>query len=117
MKQLISILLVLSLTACATSSKVQVVQKGDTLMTEAEILRELDRLDEAQKQIDNNKGVTGTNVAAFLFFMPGLAYTYYDASEATKLINQRKSHLTDIYNQKYLKKQTAANDSLKKKVS
>jgi len=85
---------------CATSRKVQVVQMGDDQLTCDELLAEMKKLDEAQAEVDSKKGVTGTNVAAALFWVPGLVYTYYDAGEATRLINQRKSHLTALYNKK-----------------
>lgn len=85
-------------TGCATSPKVQVVQPGDQNMDCDEIARELARLDDAQEEIDSKKGMTGTNVAAFLFWLPGLAYTYYDAGQATQAVNERRSHLTDLHN-------------------
>jgi hypothetical protein len=97
----ISILLITFLfTGCATSKKVQVVQAGDNKLSCSELKRELARLDEAEDEVDSKKGVTGTNVASALFWLPGLAYTYYDAGQATQMINDRRSHLTDIYNQK-----------------
>ena len=52
------------------------------------------------EKMDSKKGVTGTNVAGAIFWWPGLAYTYYDAGEATRLDNDRKSALTTIYNNK-----------------
>lgn len=88
------------LSGCATSPKVQVVQAGDNNLTKQELLAEISRLDCAEKEIDSKKGVTGTNVAAALFFWPGLVYTHLDASEATRLVDQRKNHLTNLYNQK-----------------
>lgn len=85
---------------CATSQKIQVVQPGDQNFSCSAIKDELANLDKAQEDIDSKKGVTGTNVAAALFWLPGLAYTYYDAGEATRLIGDRKSSLTTIYNNK-----------------
>lgn len=85
---------------CATSQKITPVQLGDNQLSKREIVCEMDKLDVAQQQIDSKKGVTGTNVAAALFWIPGLAYTYYDAGEATRLIEQRRAHLTSLYNQK-----------------
>jgi hypothetical protein len=85
---------------CATSQKVQVVQPGDQNLSCNAIKEELAKLDKAQAEIDSKKGVTGTNVAAALLWLPGLAYTYYDAGEATRLISDRKSALTSTYNSK-----------------
>jgi hypothetical protein len=89
-----------ALGGCATSQKIQVVQPGDQNLTCPAIKAELAKLDTAQADIDSKKGVTGTNVAAALFWLPGLAYTYYDAGEAQRLISERKSGLTAIANSK-----------------
>lgn len=91
----------LILGACSTSPKTQVVQMGDNQYTAQQIQAELARLDQTEKEINKKKGLNATNTAAFLLWWPGLAYTYYDAGEAQKLIEQRRSHLTSIYNQKY----------------
>ncbi len=85
---------------CATSQKTQVVQPGDQNLSCNAVKEELAKLDKAQAEIDSKKGITGTNVAAAIFWLPGLAYTYYDAGEATRLISDRKSALTSIYNNK-----------------
>jgi hypothetical protein len=88
------------LSGCATSQKVQVVQPGDNNLSCEALKDEVNKLDKAQAEIDSKKGVTGTNVAAALFWLPGLAYTYYDAGEAQRLISDRKSALTTISNNK-----------------
>ena len=92
-----------TLMGCATSQKIQVVQPGDQNLSCEALKSELAKLDGASKDIDSKKGVTGTNVAAALFWLPGLAYTYYDAGEANRLISDRKSALTSIYNSKNCK--------------
>lgn len=89
-----------SVSGCATSDKIQVVQMGDNSLNCEQLKIEVAKLDTAQKDIDSKKGMTGTNVAAALFWIPGLAYTYYDAGQATKAIADRKSHLTALYNNK-----------------
>lgn len=95
-----SVVLLTFVVGCATSQKIAPVQIGDNQLSKDQLAAEIAKLDEAQRNVDANKGVTGTNVAAFLLWWPGLAYTYYDASEATRLIEQRRSHLTSLYNQK-----------------
>ena len=97
---LVSIVLVVLLAGCATSRKIQVVQPGDNKMTCSELTAQLEKLGQAEQDIASKKGVTGTNVAAALFWLPGLAYTYYDAGQAMEAINDRRSHLTSIYNDK-----------------
>lgn len=95
-----SIVSAVLLTGCATSQKIQVVQKGDADLTCEGIRNQFAKLDESQASVEDNKGVTGTNVASVLFWLPGLAYTYYDAGQAEQLITDRRSYLTEIANSK-----------------
>jgi hypothetical protein len=97
------IVAVSGLFGCATSQKIQVVQPGDPNLSCNALKEESTKLDQTQADIDSKKGVTGTNVAAALFWLPGLAYTYYDAGEATRLVSDRKSAITTIYNNKNCK--------------
>lgn len=97
---LVSSLALLSMAGCATSEKVQVSQIGDRSLSCGQIKDEFDKLDKAQADVEGKKGVTGTNVAAAVAWIPGLAYTYYDAGQATDKINERRSHLTDLFNAK-----------------
>ena len=90
----------LALAACSTSEKVQAKQIGDADMTCEQILAENRKLDEAKREIDSKRGATGTNVAAALFWLPGLAYTYYDAGQADQLILERKAWMAQLYDEK-----------------
>lgn len=99
-KFIASLAVCVSIFGCATSEKIQVVQLGDPNLSCGGIKDQIAKLDRSQADIDSKKGVNGTNVAAALFWLPGLAYTYYDAGEAQRLISDRKSALTTIYNNK-----------------
>jgi outer membrane lipoprotein-sorting protein len=99
-KVLIFILFLFFLTGCATSQKIDTVKVGDNKLSCSELMEELKKLEDAQADVDSKKGFTGTNVAAALFWIPGLAYTYYDAGQAIELIAKRKAHLTRLYNDK-----------------
>ncbi len=88
------------LSGCATSRKVQVVQFGDNKMSCDQLQSEFQKLDQVERDVDSKKGMTGTNVAAGLFWMPGLLYTYYDAGQATQAIQDRRAYLTKLYNDK-----------------
>ncbi|MDM8565759.1 hypothetical protein QUF74_08910 [Candidatus Halobeggiatoa sp. HSG11] len=85
---------------CATSRKVHVVQAGDNKLSCSQLQAELVRLDQAEQDVDSKKGVTGTNVASALFWLPGLVYTYYDAGQAIEAINDRRTSLTKFSNDK-----------------
>lgn len=98
------------LSGCATSEKIQTVQAGDDQLNCSQISSEFAKLDKAQSEIESKKGVTGTNVASALLFLPGLAYTYYDAGEASKLIYDRRSNLTALANKKRCPASVAKNE-------
>lgn len=102
-------LMVFALGGCATSEKVQVSQIGDSQMSCSNLTEELSKMDNAQAEIDSKKGVTGTNVASTLFFLPGLVYTYYDAGEATKAVGDRRNKLVEIYERKGCHAQVSEN--------
>ena len=101
MRQLPLLMVILLLVmGCATTQKIQVVQPGDNKMTCEQLTADLERLGEAADSVQGKKGATGTNVAAALFWLPGLAYTYFDAGQAMEAISARRSHLTGLYNDK-----------------
>ena len=100
------LLALLALSACATSEKVTAKQLGDQELSCEQLASESRRLDEAERRVDTNRGATGTNVAAALFWLPGLAYTYYDASQADRLISERRSWLNELYDKKRCGKTT-----------
>ncbi len=88
------------LSGCATSQKVQVVQEGDQNLTCEQLTAAIDEVNAVTAKNDENKGMTGANVAAALFFWPALAYTYMDNSKAGELATDRLSHLTKLRNEK-----------------
>jgi len=88
------------LSGCATSKKVTANKIGDNKMTCDQLIAELEKMDQADEEIESKKGATGTNVAAALLWLPGLAYTYYDAGQATEAVNNRRANLTMLYNEK-----------------
>lgn len=61
---------------------------------------EMAEADQVREAADKEKGMTGTNVAAVLFFWPAMIGTYSNASEAMAGADTRKAHLTGIYLQR-----------------
>lgn len=104
MKKLISMIAIAVLaTGCATSEKVQTAQTGDKSLSCADITKEFQKLDAAESDVKSKKGVTGTNVAGALLWLPGLAYTFYDAGQATDAISARRSRLVELSDHKNCK--------------
>lgn len=86
-------LTVVILAGCATSPKVAPTLPSDAELDCNGIYDEQARLDQAEAEVQASKGVTGTNVAAALFWLPGLVYTFRDADEALALIDERRASL------------------------
>lgn len=84
------------LSACATPTVVDTRQTGDTDLTCAQIARELQEADRFEKEARKDRGVTGTNVAAAVFFWPALLGTYANTEEAINAANERKRVLMDL---------------------
>ena len=86
--------------ACTTTEKVNVMQPGDRAMTCTQMRAEFARLDTVMADANSDKGVNGANVAAVLLFWPAAAGNYLNARDAESLVNQRRTHLMSIYNEK-----------------
>lgn len=89
-----------SVSGCVTTTKVATVQPTDNSLSCDEIKAEFAKLDTVMSEADGNKGVNGANVAAVLFFWPAAVGNYMDADKAEKLVEQRRTHLMDVYNKK-----------------
>ena len=100
MRQLIVLALALSLSACATTTKVAVRQPGDSRLTCEQIKAEFEKLDNVQQEADDNRGVNTTNVAAAVLFWPAIISTYMSASDAEKALNRRREVLMDLNDEK-----------------
>lgn len=88
------------MTGCATPHVVQAVKTTDPAMTCAQIDTELADADRFRSDAQKEKGMTGTNVAAVIFFWPAMIGTYSNANEAIAAADSRKIHLTGLSAQK-----------------
>lgn len=102
-KIFIPALIIALLAGCSTTEKIQTAQTGDKNLSCADITKEFEKLDAAEAEVKDKKGVTGTNVAGALLWLPGLAYTFYDAGQAADAINQRRSRLVELSDRKNCK--------------
>ena len=98
MKKILSVLvLTLFLVSCATPTVVNVVGPNDGSMTcnqlDTQIALANKYADDARKE--KSMG-TGTNVAALLFWLPGLYQTNVNVKEAVDAANRRAEHLSRL---------------------
>ncbi|MDB5498764.1 MAG: hypothetical protein JWP28_2795 [Phenylobacterium sp.] len=82
---------------CATNEKIATSQLGDEKLSCQDIKSQDRKLDGVLEEAQHNKGVSGANVAAVLFFWPAAVGNYMDADKAEQLVNKRKAVLADLY--------------------
>ena len=93
-------ILAMSAAACATPEVVDSRQATDAQLSCAELLSEIDEAEEFRSEAREERGVTGTNVAAAVFFPLGLVGTYMNTEEAIEAAEERIEHLEEIYEEK-----------------
>lgn len=101
LKHSLSVIATLTILAgCATPHVVQPVKLSDSSLTCIQITTEMAESDRFKSDAQKEKGMTGTNVAAVIFFWPAMIGTYSNANEAIAAADTRKSNLMGLYNQK-----------------
>lgn len=88
-----SLILVGALAGCATPKVVDVRQPGDDQLSCAQIKDQFLAATKYEKDARSERGVTGTNAAAALFFLPGLLATYMNTEDAIKAARDRQDLL------------------------
>tara|TARA_B100000497_G_C7331566_1_gene219417 strand:+ start:109 stop:426 length:318 start_codon:yes stop_codon:yes gene_type:complete len=97
----IYIIMLLFIASCATPTVVQVVAPTDSKLTCNQIDTEIAMANKYAADAKKEKNIgTGTNVAALLFWLPGLVATNMNANEAIEAANQRALHLQNLKTQK-----------------
>lgn len=88
------------MTGCATPKVVDVKQTGDANLSCAQIKEQIAEASEFETKARDTRKVNGTNVAAAVFFLPGLAATYLNSEEAITAAKERREHLDKLAAQK-----------------
>ena len=86
--------------ACANPEVVSERQAGDTSLSCEQISAEIEEASKFAERARDEKGVTGTNVAAGLLFWPALLVTYSNAEEAIDAAEDREDRLYQLADQK-----------------
>jgi len=90
----------IGLSACSHTEKVATVKPTDSKMSCADINKEFTDLEKVMKQAKKNKGASGTNIAAAVFFWPAAVGNYLDAENAEELVQERQENLVALSQQK-----------------
>ena len=81
------------LTACATPHVVETRKTGDADLSCDQIKNEIAEADRFEQAARKERTVTGTNVAAAIFFWPALLGTYSNTEEAINAAKTRRENL------------------------
>lgn len=100
MRFLPSLLLITLVAACASPDVLDVKQVTDENLSCEQIIVAMEEAKEFEADARDERTVTGTNVAAAIFFWPGLAATYVNTEEAIDAAKDRRKHLEKIYETK-----------------
>ena len=92
----ITISMLIFISACASPPVVSKYQAGDDSMDCSALDYEIRRVEEGLADARSERGVTGTNVGAALFWWPGLVATYVNVGEAVNAANARIDHLSSL---------------------
>lgn len=88
------------LAGCATPTVVERSRVQDYQLTCKQLESEIQIAEDYRRKAEKEKGVTGKNVAAALFFWPAMFGNAANAKEATEAAEDRKRHLLDLYHEK-----------------
>ena len=88
------------LSGCATPHVVDEKKISDKDLSCNSLVQEISEAKRFEEKARDEKGVTGTNVVAGLFFWPAIAATYANANEAIEAANERQRHLEALYKEK-----------------
>lgn len=86
----------LVLAGCATPEVVQTRQARDNEMTCAQLKEAYADAAEFEKKARKERGLTGTNIAAAIFFWPAMLGTYKNTEDAIEAAKDRQRHLEKI---------------------
>lgn len=93
-------ILAATLNACATPTVVAERTAADLNLSCEALLSEISEAERYENAARDDRGVTGTNVAAAVVFWPALLGTYANTEEAIKAAQGRQIYLTDLYSEK-----------------
>jgi hypothetical protein len=99
-----SVVLIASLlSACASPTVVQSKQSGDSDLSCEQLKTAYQEALDFETKARKERGMTGTNVAAAIFFWPAMIGTYKNTEEAVEAAKDRQKHIEKIADQKTCK--------------
>ncbi len=88
------------LSGCASPHVVDERKMSDKDLSCDSLVQEIAEAKRFEKEARDEKGVTGTNVVAAVFFWPAIVGTYSNANDAIEAAKERQHHLEALYKEK-----------------
>jgi len=98
-----TLFLISLLGGCSTPRVIETTKLSDRDLSCESLRDEFQRAEQAKREAEDVKGVTGTNTAAAIFFPIGIIATYSNANEAIAAADARMSRLVDLMDKKNCK--------------
>ena len=99
-KKIIIISTIFVLSSCASPEVVKTVQISDKDLSCSQLIAATEEAKKFEEDGREGRTETGTNVAAALFWWPGLVATYINTDDAIDAAKDRQEHLAKIYDEK-----------------
>ena len=91
------------ISGCSTPKVIEATRLSDRDLSCESLKGEYRQAEQAKKEAEDVKGVTGTNTAAAIFFPVGIIATYSNANEAIAAADTRMLRLSDLMDKKNCK--------------
>tara|TARA_B100001057_G_scaffold65390_1_gene59127 strand:- start:6963 stop:7499 length:537 start_codon:yes stop_codon:yes gene_type:complete len=88
------------LVGCASPTVVQESQLGDDELSCSQLVDATEEAKDFERAARGERKATGTNVAAAVFFWPGLIVTYANSEDAISAATERQRNLKKLYDKK-----------------
>ena len=85
-----------ALFGCASPTVVQTKQSNDSSMNCAQLKTAYSDAQDFESKARKERGVTGTNIAAAIFFWPAMIGTYKNTEEAIEAAKDRQKHIEKL---------------------
>jgi len=96
-KLAVFIVMIFFVSGCATPHVVDEKKISDKDLSCDSLVSEIAEAKRFEKEACDEKGVTGTNVVAAIFFWPAIVGTYSNADEAIAAAKERQRHLEALH--------------------
>ena len=100
LKLSVTLLALIALAGCASPTVVSRIKPTDNQLSCGQLQSELTEAQGYHDAAQKETGVTGGNVARFIFFWPAVIGTAMNASEAKEAANARINNISSLMNQK-----------------